>query len=163
MNLAWPAPCLLMTWQYKEPVHQQLGYIENNVCTRVPNRFSAHKRVILVFISWVVKQRWKINIKKTPEWVQKQFDTRVHTLFYFFHDITNPYMMIKMTIFTHHPHVSVAQFSFCWWCHNRLLMTSQWPDNCGGITWIIISNWLDIDFIHHDIHSWSCKKLYSSS
>ena len=48
--------------------------------------------------------------------------------------------------------------SFCWWRHNRLPMTSQWPDNCGAITWIMISNSLDIDFIYDDIHDRSCKK-----
>ena len=54
----------------------------------------------------------------------------------------------KMTIFTNRPCVSLAQFSICWWCHNRLLMTSQWLDNCDAITWIMISNSLYIDFIH---------------
>ena len=63
------------------------------------------------------------------------------------------------TIFTHRPRVSLTQFSFCWWHHNRLLMTSQWPDNCDAITWIVISNSLDIDFIHWNIHSRSCKKV----
>ena len=56
--------------------------------------------------------------------------------------------------------VSLARFSFCWWRHqNRLLMTSQWPGNCGAITWIVITNSLDIDFIHGDIHGRSCKKV----
>ena len=63
----------------------------------------------------------------------------------------------KTTIFTHRYHVSLTQFSFCWWRHNRLSMTSQWPDNCDAITWIAISNSLDIDFIHGDIHGRSCK------
>ena len=53
--------------------------------------------------------------------------------------------------------VSLAQFSFCWWRHNRLLMTSQWLDNCDAITWIMICNSLDIDFIHGDIRGRSCK------
>ena len=65
----------------------------------------------------------------------------------------------KMTIFTHHLSVSLTQFSFYWWHHNRLLMTSQWLDNCDGIMWIVISNSLDIDFIHGYIQSRSCKKL----
>ena len=43
-------------------------------------------------------------------------------------------------LYTHHPRVSLTRFSFCWWCHNRLLMTSQWPDNCDAITWMVISN-----------------------
>ena len=63
------------------------------------------------------------------------------------------------TSFTHRPRVSLARFSFCWWRHNRLLMTSQWPDNCDAITSIVISNSLDIDFIHGEIHGRSCKKF----
>ena len=63
--------------------------------------------------------------------------------------------MIKTTIFSHRLYVSLARFLFCWWRHNRLLMMSQWPDNCDSITWILISNLLDIDFIHGR----SCKKV----
>ena len=99
----------------------------------------------------------EINTKITLEWGQKQFVTRVHTLFYFLHDITNPWMTMKSTIFTHRPRVSLARFSFCCWCHNWLLMTSQWADSCDAITWIVISNSLDINFIHDDIHGRSCK------
>ena len=65
-------------------------------------------------------------------------------------------MTIKTTSFTHRPRVALARFSFCWWRHNRLLMTSQWPDNCHAITWVVISNSLDIDFIHGDIHGRLC-------
>ena len=32
----------------------------------------------------------EINTKITLEWAHKQFVTRVHTLFYFLHDITSP-------------------------------------------------------------------------
>ena len=99
-----------------------------------------------------------INTKVTLEWPQKQFVTSVHTLSYF---ITNPQKTIK-TIFTHRPRVSLTRFSFCRWCHNRLLMTSQWPINCDAITWIVISNSLhmdDMDFIHGDINGQSCKKM----
>ena len=49
-------------------------------------------------------------------------------------------MTIKTTNFTHRPCALLARFSFCWWRHNRLLLTSQWPDNCDAITWIVISN-----------------------
>ena len=72
-------------------------------------------------------------------------------------------MTIKTTIFTH---VSPFRFMFCWWRHNRLLMTSQWLDNFYENKWKVISNSLDIDFIHSDIHSRSSKKfllLMSSS
>ena len=68
-------------------------------------------------------------------------------------------MMLKTRIFTHHPRVSLARFTFCWWRHNWLAMTSQWPDNCDANTWQVISNSLDIDFIHGDIHGRWCKKL----
>ena len=68
--------------------------------------------------------------------------------------------VIKTTIFTHRPRVSLACFSFCWWRHNRLLMTSQWPDNCDVITWIVKSNSLDIDFIHGNINGQSCEKIH---
>ena len=67
-------------------------------------------------------------------------------------------MTLKTRIFTHHPLVSIARFTFWWWRHNRLAMTSQWPDNCDANTWQVISNSLDIDFIHGGIHELSCKK-----
>ena len=60
---------------------------------------------------------------------------------------------------TNQPRVSLAQFALCWWRrHNRSLMTSQWQDNRDAITWIGISNSLDIVFIHGDIHGRSFKK-----
>ena len=66
-------------------------------------------------------------------------------------------MTIKPTTFIHLPRVSLARFSFCWCRHNWLLMTSHWPDNYDAISWIVISNSLDIDFIHGDIQGQSCK------
>ena len=101
---------------------------------------------------------WCLYPKITLEWAHKQFVTRVHTLFYFLHDTTNPWMTLTTRIFTHHPRVSLARLTFCWWRHNRLAMTWQWPDNCDANTWQVISNSLDIDFIHGDIHGRSCKK-----
>ena len=100
----------------------------------------------------------EISTKITLEWAQKQFVMRIHTLFYFLHDITNPHMTIKTTIFTHRPRVSLVRSLFCRWRHNRLLMTSQQRNNCDAITRIVISNSLEIDFIHGDIHGRSCKK-----
>ena len=38
-------------------------------------------------------------------------------------------------------------------------MTPQRRDNIDAIVWIMISNSLDIDFIHGHIHGRSCKKL----
>ena len=66
----------------------------------------------------------------------------------------------KTRIFTHRPRVSLAHFTFSWWRHNELAMTSQWPGNCDTNTWQVISNSLDIDFIHSDIHGRSSKKLH---
>ena len=100
----------------------------------------------------------ELNTKITLEWAQKQFVTRVHTLFYFSHDIRYPWITIKTTILTHRRHVSLALFSCCWWRHNRLLMTSQWPDNCDAIMWIVISSSLDIYLIHGYMHGRSWKK-----
>ena len=67
-------------------------------------------------------------------------------------------MTIKTGIPTHRPRVSLVRFTFCWWRHIPLPKTSQWPDNYDANTWQVISNSLDIDFIHGDIHGRSCKK-----
>ena len=94
------------------------------------------------------------------EWAHKQFVTRVHTIILFFIRHNDSINGDKTTIFLYRPRVSLAWFTFCWWRHNRLLMMSQWPDNSNydAITWMVISNSLDIDFIHGDIHDRSCKK-----
>ena len=105
--------------------------IENNVCTRVTI---------------------------TLEWAQKQFVTRVHTLFYFLHDIMNPWMTIKTTIFTHRPVSHLLDLDSTddvtidfWWRHNNETIVMRSRET-------LISNSLDIDFIHGDIHDRSCKK-----
>ena len=59
-----------------------------------------------------------------------------------------------MAVFTHRPCISLAQFMFWWWRHNFLLMMSQWPDNCDVSTWKLISNSLDMNLIHSNIHGW---------
>ena len=119
-------------------------------------KFSREGYFGVYFLSCEATQ--EINTKITLEWAQKQFVTRVHTLFYFLHDITNSWITIKVTIFSHCPCASLAWFSFCWWHHNLLLMTSQLSDNCDAIMWIMTSNSLGIDFIHGNIHGRSCKK-----
>ena len=103
----------------------------------------------------------EVNNKTTLEWAQKQFVTWVHTLFYFLHDVINPSMTMKTTIFSHCPRVSLARFLFCWWRHNWLLMTSQWPDNCDAITWTVISNSLSMDFIHGNIHGCRVRNVHT--
>ena len=103
----------------------------------------------------------EIDTKITLQWAQKQFVTRVPTLFYFLHDIAPIKITTKSTIFTHRPRVSLAEFAFCWWRHNGLLITLQLPDNGDAITWVVISNSLDIDFIYGDIHGRSCKIFFS--
>ena len=57
-----------------------MKHIENNVSAWVTNCFSAHERVILVFVFRVARG---IHAKITLEWTQKQFVTRVHTLLFF--------------------------------------------------------------------------------
>ena len=105
----------------------------------------------------------EMNTKRTLEWAHKQFVATVHTLFYFLHNIMNPWMTLKTRIFACHPRVSIARFTFCWWRHNWLAMMSQWQDKCDANTWQVISNSLEIDFIHGDIHGRSCKKHQYSS
>ena len=68
-----------------------------------------------------------------------------------------------MMIFTYRPRVSPAQFKSCWWHHNWLLMMSQRPDNCNVSTWKVISNSLNVDFIHSDIHCRLGKKTVPNS
>ena len=75
----------------------------------------------------------EINTKIYIEWASKTFFASMYTLFYLFHDTTNVLMTIKTTIFTHRPFFSPTRFMFWWWRHSRLLMTSQWPDNCNAI------------------------------
>ena len=50
------------------------------------------------------------------------------------------YSLDPFHICTSYQATSEGVFSFCWWRHNQLLMTSQWPDICDPITWIVISN-----------------------
>ena len=101
----------------------------------------------------------EINTKMTLERAQKQFVTKVHTLFYFLHDITIHKWRWKRRSL----HIDPVSHSLGlrsaddvtidrWWRHNN-------KTNCDAITWIVISNSLDIDFIHGDIHGWSCKKV----
>ena len=46
--------------------------------------------------------------------------------------------------------------------HNQLLMMSQWPGSCGASTWEVISNSLDIDFIHGDIQAGRVRTMFTS-
>ena len=96
----------------------------------------------------------EINTKITLEWAQKQFVTRAYIILF----LTQHNESINDNKNDNPPRASLARFTFYWWRRNRLLMTSQWPDNCDAIKWIVISNSLDIDFIHGDIHGRSCKK-----
>ena len=106
----------------------------------------AQQRVILGVYPGVTRE---IKTQITFEWAHKQFVTREHILYYFWYkESINDY---KMTIFAHQPHVSVVQFTFCWWRHYKLLMTSQCEDNCDSSMWKVILNSLDIGFIDNDI------------
>ena len=97
--------------------------------------------------------------KITLEGSHEQFLTRIHALYHFLHDTTKPSMTIKTTIFTHRPCVSFAYVAFCLWRHDRLRITSQWPDNCDASTWQVISNSPPVRLLkvnHISIYS-SCK------
>ena len=83
-------------------------------------------------------------------------------MYYFITRYKNQSMMMNTAILIHRLHFPLPLFMLCWWRHNRLLMTSQLPDNCDATTWQVISNSLDIHFIHGGIHNWSCKKIHKS-
>ena len=114
-------------------------FIDNNVCTIVRNCFSAHERVIMVVISRVAKQRGNTHQNNTG----LSTETVRHE---------SAYIILFLTRHSKWRYKNDASFSFCWWRHNRLLMTSQWPDNGDAITWIVISNSLYVDYIHGNIH-----------
>ena len=55
------------------------------VCTLVTNFLCAHSSVILVFISFLLRNSGReINTKITFSWAHKQFATQVHTFFYIY-------------------------------------------------------------------------------
>ena len=71
----------------------------------------------------------------------------MHTLFYFLHNMMSP-QMTKIGF----PHIDTQLIVLCWWwCHN-------WLGICDAHMWKVISNSLDIDFIHRNIHGRFCKK-----
>ena len=43
-------------------------------------------------------------------------------------------------------------------CFHLMTSSCNWPDNCDAITWKVISNTLDINFIDGIIHGRLCKK-----
>ena len=130
-------------------------------CSRVMNCLCAHDRVILIFISLVVKHRGQINTEITFEWVHKKFVKRVH-MNYFISYTTHETISDDENC---DPHTSLpfsAPFCLCsvndvtierWWRNN-------YPHKCDATKWQVISNSLYIDFIHGDIHGWSCKNNF---
>ena len=106
----------------------------------------------------VVKQRWELVPKQhSSETETVRHESTYIILFLIWHkeSINGE----KTTIFTHRPRISFARFTFYWWHHNRLLMTSQWPDSYDASTWHMISNSIDIGFIYANIHDQSRKRL----
>ena len=108
----------------------------------------------------VILEFSEINIKIKLEWAFKQSATRVHTLCHFIHDIPNPWITIKTTIFTYRPSFLIAQCTFCWWRNIR-----SWcrkcitrHNNCDTRTRKAKPNSLDINFIYGHICDPSCKK-----
>ena len=63
-------------------------------------------------------------------------------------------------ILTHRLHFSFALFTFCWWRHHWLLLTSQLPEYCDAThasMWKIIFNSFDLDFVYSYSHGQTCK------
>ena len=80
----------------------------------------------------------EINTKITLEGAHKEVLTRVHDLIYFLFDITNPWITIKKdNLHTSCPVPPSLGFRSAddITIDNRLLMTSQWADNCDASTW----------------------------
>ena len=130
---------------------------ENVVCTRVTNCFYAHERLFWCSFPELRSNegnKYQNNTRVGSETVRHEstyiilFLTRHNE---HINDDKNNYLYTSSPCLTHSGFV-------CWWRHDWLLMTSQWPNNCDAITWIMISNSLDIDFIHGDIHGRPCKK-----
>ena len=127
-------------------------YMQNNVYTRGADCLCTQVVVIVVFT--------KINTKNNTRWMNIQFVTSVRTLFDFLHDImTIRQVTIKTMIFTHRPQCLTRSVYI-------LLMTPQSIDDVtmtrqfDATTWIVISNSLDIDFIHGDIRDRSHKNYH---
>ena len=102
------------------------------------------RRLFGVYLPSCIATR-EIKTKMTFEWAHQQFVTRVHTLFYFLHDITIPQKNDKYNnVHTSTP-FSLARFTGCW---------QLWREHVK-----MISNSLDIDFIRGYIYGRWCKKL----
>ena len=98
-------------------------YIENNVWTRVTNCFSAHKRAIFVFVSWVAKQRGNKHKNDTRVRTETVHHESTYTILFLtrynksINDDKNDDLYTSSQF--------LARSSFCWWRHNQLLMTSK--------------------------------------
>ena len=110
------------------------------------------------FLSWEATR--KINTEITLEWAHKLFIMKVHTLFYFLHNITSPYMVIKRGSSHIDPSHSLGLRAAndatidCWWCQKCII----WCSRCDVCMQKAISNSLGIDFIQGHIYGRSCKK-----
>ena len=74
----------------------------------------------------------------------------------------NPWMTIKTKMFTHRPRALLALSWLCWWCHKRLLKTSQWPYNFDMITWIMVSNSIYISILFTAIFTAARVNIYTT-
>ena len=102
---------------------------------------------------------WCFLCSKTLVRALREFVTRVYTLSYFSNDITNPYMTIKITIFTHHPLCHSLGFRSdydvtvdCWWRHDDQIIVTRACEK------LYLTRYTSI-FIHGDIHGRSCKNI----
>ena len=131
--------------------------IENNACTQVTNCFSAHERVI--FFSRVALQFGKEAQNNTRVSTETVRDESTYIILFLTRHNVSINDDKNNDVYTSSPFLTRSVFV--------PLMTSQsiaddvtiprqlWYD---AITWIMISNSLDIDFIDGDIHGRLCKK-----
>ena len=123
------------------------------------NRFSAHERGLFWCLFPELRNNdgneYQNNTRVSAETVC-QYSTYIILFLTRHNESINDYENDEL--YTSSPFRTRSVFEFCWWRHTRLLMTSEWPASCDALTWIVISNSLDIEFIHGDIHDRSCKK-----
>ena len=95
------------------------AYSEINVWTGVVNCLCAHQSYFGVYFLGGQVLKKKMNAKITLKWAYEQFIITVNILLYYFflHDIMDPEMTIKRTIFTHRLCVPFTLITFSWWHH----------------------------------------------
>ena len=116
---------------YLKHCRRMYTYREDNVCTGVANCLCTHASDILVELripSCEATRETKTKITLTS--AQAVHHDSIYIILFLTRHNKSLYDG-KHTILIHQLRVSLALFTFCWWRHNLLLMTSQ----CNRATW----------------------------